>query len=135
MQHVGCIARPTGVHHVECVFTNAARHNRANRNTGLDDGVQAILPVADAAFMVKFDSFAGELPLATLDGRGHRLDAPSGSLAVGSATVKPFLGEFRSDGHDLEVQARLGRWWRLLAVGLDPRTRARGSRGGGSARH
>jgi hypothetical protein len=36
-----------------------------NGNAGLHDGVQTILPVADATFMVKLDGFAGQSPLAT----------------------------------------------------------------------
>jgi hypothetical protein len=46
VQHIGCIARPAGVHHVEGILADATRYNGANRDAGLDDRVQAILPVA-----------------------------------------------------------------------------------------
>ena len=52
VQHVGCIARSPGVHHVESVLADATRYNGANRDAGLDDRVQAILPVANAALVV-----------------------------------------------------------------------------------
>jgi len=52
VQHIGCIARPAGVHHVEGILADATRYNGANRDAGLDDRVQAILPVANAALVV-----------------------------------------------------------------------------------
>ena len=52
VQHIGCIARPASVHHVKGIFADASRYNRANRNARLDDRVQAILPVANAALVV-----------------------------------------------------------------------------------
>ena len=52
VQHIGCIAGPASVHHVEGILADATRYDGANRYTGLDDRVQAILPVANAAFIV-----------------------------------------------------------------------------------
>jgi len=52
VQHIGCIARPPGVHYIEGIVADATRYNGANRDAGFDDRVQAILPVANAAFVV-----------------------------------------------------------------------------------
>jgi hypothetical protein len=52
VQHISCIARPPGVHYIEGIVADAARHNGANGDAGLDDRVQTILPVANAALVV-----------------------------------------------------------------------------------
>ncbi len=70
VQHIGGIARSASVHHVKGVLTDATCYDGANRNAGLDDGVQAILPIADAAFIIKLDGFASQLPFTALDGGG-----------------------------------------------------------------
>jgi len=67
VQDVGCIARPASVHHVESVFANAARYDGANRDAGLDDRVQAILPVADTPDIIKLYCFARQSPLTAED--------------------------------------------------------------------
>jgi hypothetical protein len=67
VQEVGRIGRTARVHHVERVFADASRHDGADRDTGPSDGLQAILPVANAALVVEFDSFTSQVPLAALD--------------------------------------------------------------------
>jgi len=69
--------------------------------------VQAILPVAHSAVSIELDSFTRQAPLAALDGGGHGVDAAAGDLAIGAATVKPFLGQLGGDGHNLQLQRRL----------------------------
>ena len=72
-----------------------------------DDGVQAVLPVAHAAIGIELDGFARQPPLAALDGGSHGLNPAAGDLAIGAATVEPFLGQLGGDGHDLQFERRL----------------------------
>src|SRR5438105_14765847 len=97
--------------------------------------MQSILAVPDTAVSIKLDGLAGQAPFTALDGCGHRLDAAAGDLAVGSTTVQPFLGQFGSDSHNLEVQVRPSPGRRLsLAVALWSSACAGCLRAGGSGR-
>ena len=51
VQNVCRVARSTGVHYVRGVLTDTVADRRAHRDTGLDDRVQTILPIAHAAFV------------------------------------------------------------------------------------
>jgi hypothetical protein len=48
----GCIARPACIHHAEGILADATRYNGANRDASLDDRVQAVLPVPNAALVI-----------------------------------------------------------------------------------
>jgi len=122
VEHVVVGPRLASVDHREGVLLETRGDHGLDREVGLDDGEQAVLPVDQAnlarlGVLGELDAVTRELPHAALDVVGVHPDSASAQVAVVDVRLQQHLGVLRGDRLHADFDV-LGGWLGLHVVSL-----------------